>query len=152
MRLVNNIPVWGEPLENAVEQMENCAKDAEHCALMADHHLGYSMPIGGVIAYNNAISPSGVGYDIACGNKAVMMDMVLRPAIAQALVSNANKLSVEVIQTVMLPQVLVHADGIVVPVGGLVDIDFGASADATTLVADVDIYVEYLYCPDLDAS
>ena len=74
MRLVNNIPVWGEPLENAVEQMENCAKDAEHCALMADHHLGYSVPIGGVIAYDGHVSPSGVGFDIACGNKAVRLD------------------------------------------------------------------------------
>jgi len=70
----------------------------------------------------------------------------------QALCSDSNKLSVEVIQTVMLPQVLVNADGIVVPTGGLLDIDFGASAGASDLVADVDIYVEYLYCPDLDVS
>ena len=74
MRLINNIPVWGEPLQNAVEQMENCAKDAEHCALMADHHLGYAVPIGGVIAYDGKVSPSGVGFDIACGNKAVLLD------------------------------------------------------------------------------
>ncbi len=74
MRLINNIPVWGEPLQNAVEQMENCAKDAEHCALMADHHLGYAVPIGGVIAYEKRVSPSGVGFDIACGNKAVLLD------------------------------------------------------------------------------
>ena len=74
MRLVNNIPVWGEPLQNAVEQMENCARDAEHCALMADHHLGYAVPIGGVLAYDGKVSPSGVGFDIACGNKAVLLD------------------------------------------------------------------------------
>ena len=74
MKLINNIPVWGEPLQNAVEQMENCAKDAEHCALMADHHLGYAVPIGGVIAYDGKVSPSGVGFDIACGNKAVLLD------------------------------------------------------------------------------
>ena len=74
MRLINNIPVWGEPLQNAVDQMENCAKDAEHCALMADHHLGYAVPIGGVIAYEKRVSPSGVGFDIACGNKAVLLD------------------------------------------------------------------------------
>lgn len=30
------------------------------------------MPIGGVVAYDGAISPSGVGFDIACGNKAVL--------------------------------------------------------------------------------
>ena len=44
-------------------------------ALMADHHKGYAVPIGGVVAYKDSISPSGVGYDIACGNKAVLLDM-----------------------------------------------------------------------------
>lgn len=71
---INNIPVWGTPLPDAVEQMALCAKDAAQVALMADHHLGYSVPIGGVVAYRNKISPSGVGYDIACGNKAVRLD------------------------------------------------------------------------------
>src|SRR2546423_14208863 len=42
---------------------------------MADHHRGYGVPIGGVVAYEGAISPAGVGYDIACGNKAVLTDM-----------------------------------------------------------------------------
>jgi tRNA-splicing ligase RtcB len=69
------IPIWGEPLENAVEQLVNCQKTADYCALMADHHLGYAVPIGGVIAYENQVSPSGVGFDIACGNKAVRLDM-----------------------------------------------------------------------------
>ena len=75
MQLTNGIPVWGEPDPGAVEQMKR-VKDcgAERVALMADHHLGYSQPIGGVAAYKNAISPSGVGYDIACGNKAVRLD------------------------------------------------------------------------------
>ena len=85
---------------------------------------------------------------------AAASNLTITPYVgAQALCSNNNVLSVEVIQTVMLPQVLVHADGIVVPTGGLLDIDFGTSgAGASDLVADVDIYVEYLYCPDLDAS
>jgi tRNA-splicing ligase RtcB len=51
---------------------------------MADHHLGYSMPVGGVIAYDG-VSPSGVGYDIGCGNKAVRVDLKaddVRPRIA----------------------------------------------------------------------
>jgi tRNA-splicing ligase RtcB len=42
---------------------------------MADHHKGYAVPIGGVVAYKDAISPSGVGFDIACGNKAVRVDV-----------------------------------------------------------------------------
>lgn len=35
-------------------------------AAMPDLHLGYSLPIGGVVALDNAISPAFVGYDIAC--------------------------------------------------------------------------------------
>jgi tRNA-splicing ligase RtcB len=41
---------------------------------MADCHLGYAVPIGGVVAYEDQVSPSGVGFDIACGNKAVLLD------------------------------------------------------------------------------
>jgi len=41
---------------------------------MADHHKGYAVPIGGVVAYRGKVSPSGVGYDIGCGNKAVLTD------------------------------------------------------------------------------
>ena len=75
MKMHNNIPVWGEPVdESALTQIRNCAKTADHVALMADHHKGYAVPIGGVVAYENAISPSGVGFDIACGNKAVLTD------------------------------------------------------------------------------
>ena len=42
--------------------------------MMADHHKGYGVPIGGVIAHETLVSPSGVGYDIGCGNKAVLTD------------------------------------------------------------------------------
>jgi tRNA-splicing ligase RtcB len=44
---------------------------------MADHHLGYAAPVGAVIARENEISPSEVGFDIACGNKAVLTDLHL---------------------------------------------------------------------------
>ena len=43
--------------------------------LCADHHPGYSQPIGGGIAYEGYVSPSGVGYDIGCGNKAVRTEL-----------------------------------------------------------------------------
>ena len=72
---IHNIPVWGNPLSDAVEQMQNCQPKAARCALMADHHIGYAVPIGGVVAYQGKISPSGVGFDIACGNKAVRLDI-----------------------------------------------------------------------------
>lgn len=72
---INNIPVWGEPIEGALSQIINCSKNAVYCALMADHHPGYAVPIGGVVSYRNKVSPSGVGYDIACGNKAIRLDI-----------------------------------------------------------------------------
>nr|BDD44989.1 RNA-splicing ligase RtcB [Spirochaetaceae bacterium] len=75
MKYIDGIPVFGEPVENAVDQIKNVAEGASWVALMADHHLGYSMPIGGVAAYPDVVSPSGVGYDIACGNKAVRLDV-----------------------------------------------------------------------------
>ena len=75
MKLIDNIPVWGSPVdEGALAQIKNCSKTAERTALMADHHKGYAVPIGGVVAYRDQISPSGVGYDIACGNKAILTD------------------------------------------------------------------------------
>ncbi len=70
----NGIPIWGEPEDNAFKQILNCQKTADYCALMADCHLGYAVPIGGVVAYQDQVSPSGVGFDIACGNKAVLLD------------------------------------------------------------------------------
>lgn len=76
MQEIQGIPVWGDPVEaDALRQIQVCAKGAFGAALMADHHVGYSMPIGGVVAYVDAVSPSGVGYDIACGNKAVRLDV-----------------------------------------------------------------------------
>ncbi len=77
MKHVQGIPVWGEHDQQSVDQMANAAAhDAVVAtALMADHHLGYSVPIGGVIAYEGHVSPSAVGYDIACGNKAVRLDV-----------------------------------------------------------------------------
>lgn len=76
MQLIDGIPVWGSPVDQgALGQIKNCARTAAAAALMGDHHLGYAVPIGGVVAYHDAVSPSGVGYDIACGNKAVLTDV-----------------------------------------------------------------------------
>lgn len=65
--------------QKAIDQIENCLRDERAIAgaLMADAHLGYSMPIGGVITYDGAISPTGVGFDIACGNMAVKTSALL---------------------------------------------------------------------------
>ena len=68
------VPVWGAHEENTLRQIGMVARNADKAALMADGHLGYAVPIGGVVAYKDRISPSGVGFDIACGNKAVLTD------------------------------------------------------------------------------
>ena len=62
--------------EKTLTQIKTVAQHpkAVRAALMADGHLGYGMPIGGVVAYDNAVSPEGVGFDIGCGNKAVKTD------------------------------------------------------------------------------
>lgn len=67
MQLLDNIPVWGEPDPESVKQMQEAMKyGAVYGALMADNHLGYSVPVGGVLAYEKQICVNGVGFDIAC--------------------------------------------------------------------------------------
>jgi tRNA-splicing ligase RtcB (3'-phosphate/5'-hydroxy nucleic acid ligase) len=71
----NQIPVFGTADDRTLNQIRVCARTADKVALMPDNHLGYGVPIGGVVAYRDAISPTGVGFDIGCGNKAVRLDM-----------------------------------------------------------------------------
>jgi tRNA-splicing ligase RtcB (3'-phosphate/5'-hydroxy nucleic acid ligase) len=65
-----HVKVFGKPEPRALEQLERCVVAADYGVLCADNHVGYSMPIGGAAAYPQHISPSGVGWDIGCGNKA----------------------------------------------------------------------------------
>ena len=58
-------------------QLADVAQRARKVALMADGHVGYVMPIGGVAAYQDAVSVVGVGFDIACGNAAIRTDRTL---------------------------------------------------------------------------
>ena len=69
--------IFGEHDEKTVRQLERCMSvgSAAKGVLCADGHLGYAHPIGGVIAYEEHISISGVGFDIACGNMAVRLDV-----------------------------------------------------------------------------
>jgi tRNA-splicing ligase RtcB len=71
------IKTFGTVDERSLKQLERCmeAGDAEFGVLCADHHPGYSQPIGGGIAYEGYVSPSGVGYDIGCGNKAARTEL-----------------------------------------------------------------------------
>ena len=69
--------VVGDHDEGTRAQLARCLDhdDAVAGALCADGHLGYSQPVGGVVAYREHVSVSGVGYDIACGNLAVRTDV-----------------------------------------------------------------------------
>ncbi len=57
--------------------MENacCLPIAVAGALMPDAHLGYGLPIGGVLATKNAVIPYAVGVDIACRMKMSVLDL-----------------------------------------------------------------------------
>lgn len=70
---MKNLTIFGKEIidEKAIKQMENCLLDGDIGVMTPDSHYGYSHPVGGAIAYKNKISLSGVGSDVACGNKAV---------------------------------------------------------------------------------
>ena len=86
MRIFNDrngqrLPVrsWcNEPEPGAIQQaidVSNHPAAVSHVALMPDTHQGYGMPIGGVAALKNHISPYMVGVDIACGMIARRFDL-----------------------------------------------------------------------------
>src|SRR5919204_346010 len=87
------IKTFGEVDRRSLEQLERCmqAGDAEFGVLCADHHPGYSQPIGGGIAYEGYVSPSGVGYDIGCiaGGARVTTSDGTAPAIEDVRPSDA---------------------------------------------------------------
>jgi len=69
---------WGEGLEHeAVMQMEKACllPVAVAGALMPDAHVGYGLPIGGVLATDNTVIPYAVGVDIACRMKMTVLDI-----------------------------------------------------------------------------
>src|SRR5881628_3391309 len=67
--------IFGQHDEATIQQIERCiAAGGERAVLCADGHKGYAQPIGGVVAYRDKISLSGVGFDIACGNLAIRTD------------------------------------------------------------------------------
>jgi tRNA-splicing ligase RtcB (3'-phosphate/5'-hydroxy nucleic acid ligase) len=70
--------VFGQHDDATIRQIETCvAAGGERAVLCADGHKGYAQPIGGVVAYKDKISLSGVGFDIACGNLAILTDVTL---------------------------------------------------------------------------
>jgi tRNA-splicing ligase RtcB (3'-phosphate/5'-hydroxy nucleic acid ligase) len=69
--------IFGQHDERTLAQMARCMHVGSVAAgvLCADGHLGYAHPIGGVVAYEDHISISGVGFDIGCGNLAARLDV-----------------------------------------------------------------------------
>ena len=77
VKIINNRPVkiWTNDVdEKAMEQIENLTTLPflhHHLAIMPDVHAGMGMPIGGVLACEDAVIPNAVGVDIGCGMCAV---------------------------------------------------------------------------------
>lgn len=68
---------WGDNIDEAAhKQMENACyvPGATGAALMPDAHVGYGLPIGGVLAVEGAVIPYAVGVDIACRMKLTVLD------------------------------------------------------------------------------
>lgn len=70
---MERLTIFGRELidEKSILQIKNAVGPEDIAVLTADAHYGYGHPIGGAVAYKDKISLSGVGFDIACGNKAV---------------------------------------------------------------------------------
>ena len=68
---------WGTGMEEAQQQMKNACElpISDSGALMADSHIGYGLPIGGVLATRNSVIPYAVGVDIACRVKLSVLDL-----------------------------------------------------------------------------
>lgn len=73
------IKLWLDDIDaGAMEQARNLANLPfvhKHIAVMPDAHLGYGMPIGGVMATKDMIIPNAVGVDIGCGMCAVQTSL-----------------------------------------------------------------------------
>lgn len=72
--------IWGSEIEPAaVQQLKNaCSLPVSVSgALMPDAHLGYGLPIGGVLATEGCVVPYAVGMDIACRMKLSVYDVPL---------------------------------------------------------------------------
>jgi tRNA-splicing ligase RtcB len=80
---------WGDDIDTAAhEQMRVACQvpSAVGAALMPDAHVGYGLPIGGVLACENAVIPYAVGVDIACRMKLSVLDQP-----AASLASDFNR-------------------------------------------------------------
>ena len=69
---------WGEEIDASAHHQMKVACSlpmAVGAALMPDAHVGYGLPIGGVLALDNAVVPYAVGVDIACRMRLSIYDI-----------------------------------------------------------------------------
>jgi len=69
---------WGDEIEDSAHHQMRLACSlpmAVGAALMPDAHVGYGLPIGGVLALDNAVVPYAVGVDIACRMRLSIYDV-----------------------------------------------------------------------------
>lgn len=86
---------WGEEFIDQAshkQMMQACSlPNAVGGALMPDAHLGYGLPIGGVLALENAVCPYAVGVDIACRMKLSVLDLPVESFKKESRVDQLQK-------------------------------------------------------------
>lgn len=94
------IKMWLDDLEDsALVQARNLANLPfvhSHVALMPDAHMGYGMPIGGVIATKGVVIPNAVGVDIGCGMCATSTTLTPEDVDRELLENVVNKIRLKV--------------------------------------------------------
>lgn len=75
------IKIWADDIDPKTlaqaKNLANLSSAFHHIAIMSDAHVGFGMPIGGVLATKGTIIPYAVGVDIGCGMQAVKTNLGL---------------------------------------------------------------------------
>lgn len=117
-----------------------------HATATASTQSTAYIPAGAIVT-GMRVMAGGAVTDLNIASNATMTPYVG----TKALGTNNEVFSANVVQTAPKVLVLAATDGVYVPAGGFVDIDFGSThTDATGMTADFDIYVDYLFCGDHD--
>ncbi|HLO34705.1 MAG TPA: RtcB family protein [Candidatus Deferrimicrobium sp.] len=88
---------WAPELEAGVlEQATNLSNlpfAIDHVALMPDAHVGYGMPIGGVLFADDAVVPYAIGVDIGCGVALVETDLTVETLSPKELAATLDAIA-----------------------------------------------------------
>ncbi len=94
------IKLWLRDIDtDTLKQAKNLANLPfihSHVAIMADAHVGFGMPIGGVVGTTDAVIPNAVGVDIGCGICAVPTSLrtIDRETLKKVLAAIRNSIPV----------------------------------------------------------